>query len=237
MLVNRVNNNNMSGSDHYYFWQRGYKAFCGIETTSDFNPYYHTVNDNWSHVVFPFFHGFTKAAIASLLTYSLNYLMYYTHTPLTNTNSTQPQIAVATIVPNHPVAKLTNAPRLYYKINNGSYNYVNAFYNNLDTFKFQIPGQPYGTSVSYYFAAQDSLARYVGTWPIGGKGLTPPGTIPPPNVFSYSILTGIAGNEEPVKYSLEQNYPNPFNASITLGSTCTGRRTSNLQLWMSLEKK
>lgn len=213
MLVNRVNNNNMSGSDHYYFWQRGYKAFCGIETTNDFNPYYHTVNDNWSHIIFPFFHGFTKAAIASLLTYGLNYLMYYTHAPITNTNSTQPQIATATIAAKHPIAKLTNAPRLYYKVNSGSYNYVSAFYNNLDTFKFQIPGQAYGSTVSYYFAAQDSLGRYVGTWPIGGKGISPPGTVAPPTVFSYSILTGIAGNEEPLRYSLEQNYPNPFNAS------------------------
>ena len=213
LLVNRVNNNNMSGSDHYYFWLRGYKAFCGIETTSDFNPYYHTVNDNWSHVVFPFFHGFTKAAIASLLTYGLNYVMNFFHTPITNTSSTQPQIATVKIVPQHPIAKLSNSPRLYYKINNGSYNYLNAFYNNLDTFKFQIPGQPYGTSISYYLAAQDSLGRYMGTLPVGGKGISPPGTIAPPAVFSYSILTGISGNEEPVKYSLEQNYPNPFNAS------------------------
>jgi len=213
MLVNRVNNNNMSGSDHYYFWQRGYKAYCGIETTGDFNPYYHTVNDNYSHVIFPFFQGFTKAAIASLLTFGWNYLMTITHTPIVNTTSTSPQIAVTTIIPNHPLAGLTNAPRLYYKVNAGSYNYVNSFYNNLDTFMFQIPGQAYGTTVSYYIAAQDLLARYVGTLPVGGKGLNPPGTTPPPTVFTYQVLTGISGNEEPVKYSLEQNYPNPFNAS------------------------
>jgi len=212
MVVNRVNSN-MSGSDHYYFWVNGYKAFCGIETTSDFNPYYHTVNDNYSHVIFPFFHGFVKSAVASLLTFGFNYLMNFTHTPLVNTFSTGPQIATVTISAAHPVAKLTNAPRLYYKINAGSYNFVNAFYNNLDTFKFQIPGQAYETIISYYIAAQDSLGRYVGTLPAGGKGLTPPGTTPPTNVFTYRIITGISGNEEPVKYSLEQNYPNPFNAT------------------------
>jgi hypothetical protein len=213
MLVNRVNNNSMSGSDHYYFWQRGYKAYCGIETTNDFNPYYHTVNDNYSHVIFPFFHGFTKAAIAALLTYSLNYQMSFEHTPLTNTTSTQPQTAVVRISAKHPLANLANAPRLYYKINSGSYVFVNAFYSNLDTFKFQIPGQAYGTTISYYMAAQDSLGRYVGTLPAGGKGVNPPGTIEPPVVFTYSVLTAIAGSQEPVKYSLEQNYPNPFNAS------------------------
>jgi hypothetical protein len=219
LLVNRVNNNNMSSSDHWYFWQRGYKAYCGIETTGDFNPYYHTVNDNFSHVIFQFFYPFTKAAIASLLTYGWDYFMNYTHTPITNTTSNQPQTATAVINSPHPIAKLSNAPRLYYKINNGIYVYVNAFYNNLDTFKFQIPGQPYGTNVSYYLAAQDSLGRFVGTLPSGGKGLNPPGTIAPPTVFTYSVLTGISGNNEPVKYALEQNYPNPFNASTYIKFT------------------
>lgn len=38
----------MSGSDHYYFWVNGYRALCGIEDEawgSDFCPWYHTVND------------------------------------------------------------------------------------------------------------------------------------------------------------------------------------------------
>jgi hypothetical protein len=30
-------------SDHYYFWQRGWPAFCGIE--QDFTPMYHTIGD------------------------------------------------------------------------------------------------------------------------------------------------------------------------------------------------
>jgi hypothetical protein len=89
--------------------------------------------------------------------------------------------------------------------------FVNAFYNNLDTFRFQIPGQPSGTNVSYYIAAQDSLAKFTGTLPMGGMGLNPPGTIAPPNVFTYDVLTGIANNEIPLKFSVEQNYPNPFN--------------------------
>ena len=215
MFVNRVTSN-MSGSDHYYFWQRGYKAFCGIEANSDFHPYYHTINDNFANVKVPYFHGFTRAAIAALLMFSWDYLINFTHTPITNTNSSGPQVAVTTIQSPQRLAMITNGPRLYYKVNNGSYSYVTAFYNNLDTFKFQIPGQAYGSDVSYYIAAQDSLGRFVGTLPAGGKGINPPGTIAPPTVYTYSVITGIAGNQQPVKYTLEQNYPNPFNASTNI---------------------
>jgi hypothetical protein len=215
MYVNRVTSN-MSGSDHYYFWQRGYKAFCGIEDNNDFHPYYHTVNDNFANVKVNYFHGFTRAAIAALMMFSWDYLINFTHTPIVNTNSTQPQVAVVTIKSPQILAKITNGPRLYYKVNSGSYNFVNAFYNNLDTFKFQIPGQAYGSAVSYYIAAQDSLGRFVGTLPTGGKGINPPGTIVPPTVFTYSVLTGISSNQQPEKYQLEQNYPNPFNASTNI---------------------
>jgi hypothetical protein len=215
LVVDRINSN-MSGSDHYWFWQRGYKAFCGIEDNSDFNPYYHTVNDNYAHVQFPYFHGFVKAAVASLLTFGLNYQMTFTHTPIVNTSSTEPQIATVVITAQHPLARLNNAPRVYYKINNGSLNFNPAYYNNLDTFKFQLPGVGYGTTIAYYFAAQDTLGRYMGTLPLGGKGITPPGSTPPPTMFTYQVILGVTQNQQPAKYSLEQNYPNPFNASTNI---------------------
>ena len=237
MMSLRVLNNSMSSSDHWYFWQRGYKAFCGIEYTSDFNPYYHTVNDNFSNVVVPFFHGFTQAAIASLMTYARDYFMTLEHTPITTVYNNQPQTAVVVIVPTKPMPKLVNSPRLYYKIGSGQYTFVNSFYNNLDTFKFQIPGQPYGTVVSYYIAAQDSMANFVGTLPSGGKGLNPPGTEAPPVVFTYDVLTGFASNNEPVKFSLGQNYPNPFNSSTYINLYIPVKSAVKLSLFDVLGKE
>jgi hypothetical protein len=109
------------------------------------------------------------------------------------------------------VAKGSNGPRLYYKVNGGALNVLNYNYNNLDTFRFTIPGQNGGSSVSYYIAAQDSLGNFASTLPAGGRGVNPPGTIAPDTLFTYSVIVGVASNHEPVKYSLEQNYPNPFN--------------------------
>ena len=88
---------------------------------------------------------------------------------------------------------------------------MNYVYNNLDTFRFTIPGQSTGANVEYYFAAQDSLANFIGTLPVGGKGLNPPGTVPPATFLQYTVLTGIASNNEPAEFTLSQNYPNPFN--------------------------
>ena len=53
------------------------------------------------------------------------------------------------------------------------------------------------------------MANFVGTLPAGGKGLNRPGTIAPPSVFTYDILTGIASTNEPVKFSLGQKLSEP----------------------------
>jgi hypothetical protein len=215
-LVPSVLVQSMSGSDHWYFWQRGYKAFCGIENTNDFNPYYHTVNDNYSHVIMPFFINFTQGAIASLMTFAWDYFITITHTPITSAQGNTPVVATAVITSPHPVAKITNGPRLYYKVNTGSFVYVNSYYNNLDSFKFQIPDQPAGSTVYYYIAAQDEQSRFVGTSPLGGRGIAPPGTTAPPTLYSYSVIVGTASNTDPMEFSLKQNYPNPFNPSTII---------------------
>lgn len=202
---------NMSGSDHYYFWQRGYNAFCGIELNNDFNPYYHTVNDNFSHVNMPYFLKFTQASIAALMTFGMDYFMNFVHTPVVSSGNTGPRDAVVTINSPYKIKKLTYGPRLYYRVNSGSFTSLNFYYNNLDTFKFTIPGQVSGSVVDYYFAAQDSLGSFVGTLPQGGKGLNPPGSIAPPLLLQYTVLTGIVSNNTPMELSLSQNYPNPFN--------------------------
>lgn len=202
---------NMTGSDHYYFWQRGYNAFCGIELTSDFNPYYHTVNDNFSHVIMRYFLKFTRAALASLMTYGWDFTLNFNHTPIAQTSDTGPKTAIVVITSPYAIKKLVYGPRLYYRVNGGAFSSLNYTYNNQDTFRFTIPGQNIGAIVDYYYAAQDSLANFVGTMPNAGRGLNPPGTIAPPTYLQYTVLTGVASNNEPVEFSLSQNYPNPFN--------------------------
>ena len=56
----------LGASDHASFWDNGYAAMLGIEQYyGDFNPYYHTVNDNMSHIVAPYFTNFTRAAVGA----------------------------------------------------------------------------------------------------------------------------------------------------------------------------
>ena len=94
----------------------------------------------------------------------------------------------AIIRDNKKVASGTNSPRIYYRINGGTFNFSNAFSINGDTFRYSIPAQVQNTVVDYYFAAQDTaVIPNVSTLPSGGSGINPPGTNQPNVYFSYII--------------------------------------------------
>lgn len=189
LLLNPVKRySTTANSDHASFWAKGWIAVCHIEDNSDFNPYYHTVNDKYSNIVLGYTTQNVKAAIAYLISLANNYRMNITHTPLNTGNYQTDRTATVVIKSPKTLGTSSNAPRLYYKINSGSFNTVNAFYTNQDTFKFTIPGQSLGTTVSYYIAAQDSAGEIVCTYPSGGRGINPPGTVPPTDLFTYQIL-------------------------------------------------
>jgi subtilisin-like proprotein convertase family protein len=114
---------------------------------------------------------------------------YIDHNPIQSGIDTSGKTAIANIISTYPIGTGTNSPRLYYKINNNSYTFVNAFSINEYQYKFRIPGQPPGTQVTYYIAAQDSLGTVVLTNPVGGNGLNPPGTIPPPTQNMYFVYS------------------------------------------------
>jgi subtilisin family serine protease len=147
--------------------------------------------------------------------------------PFTNTSNNGVITMKARIFDNGIIRNWTNeAPLLYYRkstdggLNWTSYTAANYTAINLDTFSFPISGSVDGTTVQYYFAAQDIAlpAPMMSTLPVGGTGINPPGTNPPPTRFSYTVgVTGItAGNEIPDKFNLYDNYPNPFNPVTTI---------------------
>lgn len=176
------------GSDQIRFWDNGFVAIAPHESTGDFNAYYHTINDKFSNLNLPYFLSITKAVVGAFASLGWDYKINFIHTPIENSSDTSAKIAEVVISSSHQIASGSNAPRLYYKIGTGQFIALNAFYNNLDTFKFSIPGQPLGTEVFYYVAAQDSAGNMVGTLPSGGRGITPPGTIPPQDLFVYKML-------------------------------------------------
>ena len=176
-----------ANSDHASFWTRNYKAFMNIEDENDFTPYYHTTNDKFNTLNINFFRSMIRTAIAALTSFSKDMKMDFYHTPLGNGNFTTPRTATVVIKSKNKVAMGTYAPKLYYKVNSGAYTSVSYNYANLDTFKYSIPGNPLGSVVSYYFAAQDSAGNFVCTYPAGGRGMNPPGTQAPTTAFSYTV--------------------------------------------------
>ena len=76
-----------------------------------------------------------------------------------------------------PIGTGIKAPRVYYKVGNGAYNFVNAFEIVDDIYRFRIPGQPAGSQISYYIAAQDTSGNYFTSLPAGATGVNPPGII------------------------------------------------------------
>ncbi len=230
-----------SGSDHYYFWQRGYKAITGIEYTGDFHPYYHMIGDSWDKVNLPYFHNFTKAAIATLLTLASDNFLIFNHVPPGSSLDTSAKSINCEIKFPVKIAAGSNSPRIYYKINSGSFIFANAQTVSNDIYTFRIPGQPNGTIISYYFAAQDTAGNISATYPSGGSGINPPGTTSPPQLFTYKvqslnsyISTTVPktifdlqqnkdtidilqnGNVENVKVNLNITHPNAGELFITL---------------------
>jgi len=177
------------GSDQLRFLYRHYRTFNVAEYNVNLNPNYHKITDTYANANLPYCIALLKPTIAMFAALALNKTVYYQHKSLEFAYDTIPRIATVLIKFPNKLPVLSNAPRLYYKANNESFSYVNSFYNNLDTFKFLIPRKPRGSLVKYYFAAQDSIENYVCTYPVGGSGINPPGTIPPQSLFSYEIFT------------------------------------------------
>jgi subtilisin-like proprotein convertase family protein len=177
-----------AGCDVTPYWSRGYK---GVELDEDYygniNPFLHKITETFDKFNVVFFHKMVKADIAILLTWALDYKVTFDHIPIPSGMDTNPKTALVKIRFPSITASGANSPRLYFKVGNGNFNYVNAFYVNGETYKFNIPGNAPGSKISYYFAAQDSAGNNIYTSPVGGGGLNPPGTTPPPTLFTYYV--------------------------------------------------
>jgi len=172
-------------SDHLPFWEKGYKALMAIEWANYY--YYHTRQDTYDKLRLPFMTNIIKASVVALASWVTDRYISVLHSPVASGYDTSAKTLIFKVQSPVKLGMGANIPRLYYKINNGNYNFLNASYSGNDTLKYIIPGQSQGTSVAYYFAVQDSSGSACVTLPRGGNGVNPPGTSPPPNTFRYNV--------------------------------------------------
>jgi hypothetical protein len=126
------------------------------------------------------------------------------HTALGNTPSTSARTVTAVIAADLGVATGGNAPRVYYRAGtSGAYSFVTMTNTSGNNWEGSIPGQPAGSIVQYYIAAQDNdTPPAVVTSPSGGGGINPPGTTPPPTPYQYIITAPLSG-----AYTINRDLP------------------------------
>lgn len=139
----------------------------------------------------------------------------------------------AEIYDNQFLADGINAPRMYY---NSTYNGnfipvtgVRGSGNNI--FNFIIPKFKYGTSFTYYIAAQDTSSNHnVTTFPYGGSGINPPGRIAPlkkiylqsAGIFDTNLVS--ANVPIPISQLRETTFVSVLNnpiSAVVAGMRCT----------------
>jgi subtilisin-like proprotein convertase family protein len=232
-----------AGCDVTPYWNRGYK---GVELDEDYanniNPFLHKITETFDKLNVVFFYKMVKADIAILLTWALDSRVTFGHIPIPSGMDTNSKTAEVNIHLPVPIASGVNAPRLYYKIGNGNYNYVNAFFINGETYKFHIPGNAPGSKISYYFAAQDAAGNNIYTYPTGGSGINPPGTTPPPSQYVYYVwatntycankikpITDLEWTEDTIHIS-QQGIVKDLDVSLNLNHTNDGDLLIKLQV-------
>lgn len=194
-------------SDHASFWTKNYGAILLIEDENDFHSYYHTVNDIVTYINQAYFLKSAKLSLGTLATLAMNLDMEIIHTPIASSDNTNNIIASSFIQTGLKIGGGISTPRLYYRTNSGtgysSFQSVTGTPVRASaTYNFEIPGQPLGTVVQYYIAAQDSASSIVTTLPKGGSGYNPPGSTPPTTFFQYYVSnTGVAFIDEATSIS------------------------------------
>jgi hypothetical protein len=192
-LTTIIENPGTGASDHAAFWSNNYSAILLIEDdVSDFNNYYHTINDLMIHFNQPYFRKCAQLGIATTAALAMNLNIVIDHIPFASVDYSSDIMLTANIASGLTIGAGTSGPRLFYRTDSGSgfsdFIEVEGLpVDNSGIYNFTIPAQSLGTKVQYYLAAQDSASTIVTTLPNGGNGFNPAGNIAPLNVYQFYV--------------------------------------------------
>jgi choice-of-anchor B domain-containing protein len=110
------------------------------------------------------------------------------HTPMHDILNSDPITISATIIDDNQVVDANLHYRTTFNGSTSNWFLVNDLNGPTnDQYEFEIPGQEHLTTIEYYLAALDN-SDAVTTLPEGGSGINPPGSTPPPDFFSFSVV-------------------------------------------------
>jgi len=203
-------------SDHASFWYNGFGAILLIEDGTDFNNWYHTINDLVTHFNLPYYLMMSQAAYGTLAT-------------LANVTKIVPVefASFSASVTLHGISlEWTTASELN---NNGFEIERSVDGNTFVTIGF-VDGKGTSTETNYYSFADHSLFTEHQTIYYRLKQVDFDGT------FSYSNTVEVQFNLL-TDFVLNQNYPNPFNPSTTITYTIPSDEFVDLRVYNMLGKE
>ncbi|MDZ7625637.1 MAG: M28 family peptidase [Ignavibacteriaceae bacterium] len=191
-----IKNPGSTYSDHASFWNRNYGAILLIEDRSDFNAYYHTVNDKIQYFNMTYFLKMSKASLGTVATLA----------DLTDIVPVE-LLAFTASVRNSEIELLWSTAT---ELNNMGFEIERSIDNqdNFITVGF-VDGKGSSSEINYYSFTDHPQVSGVNQLYYRLKQVDFDGT------FSYSDVVNVS-YDVPAEFVLSQNYPNPFNPSTRI---------------------
>jgi predicted membrane-bound dolichyl-phosphate-mannose-protein mannosyltransferase len=178
------------------FWNYNFGAILLIEDGTDFNAYYHTINDKVQYFNMPYFLKMSKTALGTVAT--LAELIEIVPVEL---------LAFTASLKNSDIQLLWSTAS---ELNNMGFEIERSVNepNNFVTVGF-VEGKGSSTEINYYSYTDNPQVSGVNQLYYRLKQVDFDGT------FSYSDVVNI-NYDVPAEFVLVQNYPNPFNPSTRI---------------------